>query len=104
MIVAFLVYASVSFLPLTDEVFLADADIRREEPQLVQGKVLWAACTVRDSETPSYRLSYADPGDANGTLLPVDVCAWRPWRVGTFMVVEDCACHEYARESDSRLR
>lgn len=72
----------VGLLELTDEVFLADAEVRRERtPGVLRG-----ACVVRDADTPSYRLTYED--DAGSASF----CVWRPWRVGTFLVDEDTPC------------
>ena len=67
---------------LTDEVFVADAQLRTSE-FVPSDAVLQAACADRDASTPAFKLTYREEGD---------VCVWRPWRVGTYMVVDECEC------------
>lgn len=83
MLSAILVAVSVAALPLTDEVFVADADVRREG-RVGAEAVLRGACVDPGAETPAYRLTYGTPEGAEDV-----VCVWRPWRVGTFLVVGD---------------
>lgn len=67
---------------LTDEVFLANEEAQRVWPSVLGP--LQGACVTRDASSPSYRLFYGAEA----------VCAWRPWRVGTYLVEggEECAC------------
>lgn len=79
-------------LPLTAEVFVADNELRDLHPFMPSGApmsniVLRSACAVLHASTPSYRLTYSSDGDEE-----VSVCAWRPWRVGTFLFDEGDAC------------
>lgn len=90
-----LMSATALLLPLSDEVFLADADVRMERLDLDDRAVLRAACVVRDAETPAYRLTYGMSSGAEGEEEAATqvVCVWRPWRVGTFMVDDEtCEC------------
>lgn len=102
MLCVLLLRIAAATLPLTDEVFLADADVRRDYPE-VRGE-LRGACAVRDSATPYYRLTYVDE-DAEGYEYPHTVCAWRPWRVGTFLAWQgdECDCDGDPRDNPITL-
>ena len=73
---------------LSDEVFLADADARQEQPERLARAILRGACVAIDANTPKYRLTYREEQGA-----VAHVCTWRPWRLGTFFIVDDvCEC------------
>ena len=94
-----------TLLPLSDELFLADADVRREAAW-GGAATLRAACVVAGADTPAYRLSYhvedeeaeaqrGGPNELGGDrTLAFHVCAWRPWRVGSFIVIDECECDD----------
>lgn len=92
LLAALRVLAATAVLPLTDEVFLADADMRREG-RVEADAVLRAACVDTDATTPAYRLSYArSSNDVVDARRGFDVCVQRPWRVGSFAEAEQCKC------------
>lgn len=95
-----------ALMPLSDELFVADADVRREAAWGAAA-TLRAACVIVGADTPAYRLSYqledegetatkrpsATPNELGGDgVLVFHVCAWRPWRVGSFIVIDECRC------------
>ena len=90
-------------LPLGEEVFWADADVRRDYNLLDPSDILTEACVSMDTDTPAYRLRYLRHStaaatatlDATTVATTADatlICVWRPWRLGTFIVVDDCQC------------
>lgn len=76
----------VNAVLLSDEVFVADAQLRTEYD--LAGFALHAACTL-ETDTPAFRLTYLLEGGRGRWT----VCVERPWRVGTYFVTDtDCAC------------
>ena len=75
-------------VPLTEELFFADADTRRDNV-VPPDAVLRGACVIRGAVTPAFRLHYVTPL-VDGEHW--NVCVWRPWRVGTYVVLDECEC------------